>query len=1276
MDQKKSKNNKGKNQLSTLNSKINFPHKTTKKIVEDIIITNNQLKVNNSNKSNNIINVVKQNQKDKKSPIQSTLKNEKQNTDKNILLYTKTIENSINIFNDNDNNLKKCRQKKIKTNIYKIAANNKFIRTFSGCGKKRKCSLNSKGTFNTSENKGKKNDVLNFSKDKDKYNIRENLLSNDIEVIEEFNNSNINNYSSNKNTKFNTILAMNNYQQKDKDKYIKKINKEELKSNKKKKKINNSKHNILKPKYNLKFKDEISINDNKTEIINNNLKTQDKSSKNLYGKKIINKINTIPNNINSTIDESINSDKKNIKMHKIDSFKQKNKNNNMINNAEKGIVEEEEKQNQNQINISVEITDNKNTINNISYKSNYLIDNYFNNNKQTSDLINFENKRIYKVNNCLKKSLNKIMNIKQKENSDKTNLNDNKNINNFSKSKKGKSSNIKEIKINKINNNTNSSKKGIINIRTVSSIQNLKNENNSYNKYIKINKFNTNYFNDKYSTMSNRKKVELNSINGKKNYNNIKYSLIRNIKSQLTEENIFNNLLFILNIISNWGNKKHLGITEIEIFDINNQKIKIKECKVEGGNSEHTERLFNDKIYTINENDMFLLDINNNNNSKNVLNIKLYFYIYNYINLESINNINIWNYNGLELNKSIKKIELLTKDEDVIYHGIVPKGEYNTKCFHPYKIRINKNLLLKRNKNKIYKNTHLLYNSDKYELFPSFDLNSLSCNNSIINKNSKKKIKIKNANFTLMKLSSLNNSRLVNRLNFIKVKTSRSCHKDKNSYSFINNVFKRKINFSENKNKNYMENKFNSTKKYKNHSFLSENQKNYKFRGNSEIKKWKYENNLNYSISNTNLENNNSLKNIKSFESFNKKDINNFQTINITRSNNKLNKKIKNSKQKNNNIITKNKIKYIHFKKIKIRILTNYGNTHMVGLTGLNLIDKDNKIIDIKCAEAVGAIPKDLKTIYSNKNEYRIFENLFNDENNTINENFMWLTLLVPNPFIEICFKEKMSLSKIEIWNYNDPLGLDKGAKDIEIIFDDDHRKHYNIMLWKGLGIDYYDYYQKIEFGNLENKSNIDYLKLKNININNNKKKLPIGFVFKLIFISNFGDKEMISLKKFELYNEKNNLLTNYTIINDTLNENYLVKNSSKNIIKNNNNNEKIKNFFYYHRLFDFKKDEDSICNNLLFICFNDIVQIKYIKLENTSSEKLKYTTTKYMQIYCDDILIFEGELKQKGENIILFEEKEIKKFNNVININKKKEKNKFVEKIKGDVYRLVNIGS
>ena len=49
----------------------------------------------------------------------------------------------------------------------------------------------------------------------------------------------------------------------------------------------------------------------------------------------------------------------------------------------------------------------------------------------------------------------------------------------------------------------------------------------------------------------------------------------------------------------------------------------------------------------------------------------------------------------------------------------------------------------------------------------------------------------------------------------------------------------------------------------------------------------------------------------------------------------------------------------------------------------------------------------------------------------------------------------------------------------LKIIFDDDENKHYNLMIWKGLGIGYYDYYQKIEFDILENKSNINYFKLK-----------------------------------------------------------------------------------------------------------------------------------------------------------------------------------------------------
>jgi hypothetical protein len=288
-------------------------------------------------------------------------------------------------------------------------------------------------------------------------------------------------------------------------------------------------------------------------------------------------------------------------------------------------------------------------------------------------------------------------------------------------------------------------------------------------------------------------------VYNKKNFNNIKHSLIRNIKNKLVDENNFknNNLLFILNILSNWGNKKQIGITGIEVFDVNNQKIKIKACKVEGGSSDHLERLFNDKVYTINENDMWLSDINTNNSIKN-LNLRLYFYISNYICLESINNINIYNYNGWELNKSIKKIEILTKDEDVIFNGIVPKGGYNIKCFHPYIIRINKKVLLKRNKNKIYQNTHFLYNSYKYDIEQSFDTNYISCNNSLLSKKVKSKNEIKNSNYPLLKHSSMNYTRKNNGYNFIKVKSSRSCYKNRNNHnSFISDDFMN--NFSEKK---------------------------------------------------------------------------------------------------------------------------------------------------------------------------------------------------------------------------------------------------------------------------------------------------------------------------------------------------------------------------------------------------------------------------------------------------------------------------------------------
>ena len=145
-----------------------------------------------------------------------------------------------------------------------------------------------------------------------------------------------------------------------------------------------------------------------------------------------------------------------------------------------------------------------------------------------------------------------------------------------------------------------------------------------------------------------------------------------------------------------------------------------------------------------------------------------------------------------------------------------------------------------------------------------------------------------------------------------------------------------------------------------------------------------------------------------------------------------------------------------------------------------------------------------------------------------------------------------------------------------------------------------------------------------------------------------------------EFYGENNQKLEKYIIINDNVNINKNYK----------------KEFFYFHDLYDFRKNEDSICNNLLFVCFEEIVQIKYIKLENTDYENLLNSATRYIQIYLDDILIFEGILNQKGESILLFDKKETNNFKNLVNINKNESQYIFKESINDKCCILTNLNT
>ena len=153
------------------------------------------------------------------------------------------------------------------------------------------------------------------------------------------------------------------------------------------------------------------------------------------------------------------------------------------------------------------------------------------------------------------------------------------------------------------------------------------------------------------------------------------------------------------------------------------------------------------------------------------------------------------------------------------------------------------------------------------------------------------------------------------------------------------------------------------------------------------------------------------------------------------------------------------------------------------------------------------------------------------------------------------------------------------------------------------------------------------------------------------------------------MFDENDEKINKYNVIDDV---NYKIN------LRNQSTNELcIEDYFYYHDFYDFRKNKDSLCNNKIYICFDEIVQIKCLKLFNTADKKFKETSTKEIQIYCDDILFCEKQLNQTGENIIMFDneiyENEMNKLTKEeTEKNTKKNFNAYKEIFNDGVYRLV----
>ena len=833
--------------------------------------------------------------------------------------------------------------------------------------------------------------------------------------------------------------------------------------------------------------------------------------------------------------------------------------------------------------------------------------------------------------------------------------------------------------------NENNENKSQRDSRSVNLLRNRSNSNINENKKKKkyVNEHYINKLikvNDNREVKKNVRHYSLNKNDGfylRKNYIENNISNVKEINKDKIFENISNNSLNTYSIFIShkyYKDGSRLALRKIKLFDINDNEIPVIFYRTNA--DFNNGRLFNITMSNLESNkENNFKDEIIKNNIPFLTGIKKDIYIYFYLNnnqSEKIRYIQIENYSN-KMNKGIipvKNVEIY-KAQNMIYKGILINSINIIEINNPHKnskvdiykerpfssSKTRKDQIVKNSittkpefstytKNKMYSKE--IYNSARNNLFEQFNqhANNIQEEYNDNNDNAFKNSEIINNNEhssnNTINIHINNNTNNISNLEIFEKKVKQDKNKN-NSYYFTmqnSNII--------NNNENELINSLNVNTDMSFGRFDSENINNFNELNNIKIN------------SNTFNENNNIRQEIKEFDYYG----------NNPMDNNLLLKSVNNSFNNSPifNIKTNNYNNYIQFNKIKFVITSNYGHKKHVGLAGLEFYNMKGDLINIETAISIGALPKDLRTVYDDENDMRIFENVFNGFNNTDEIDNMWVTKLKktePKSFIELYFKEKIKVSKLKFYNYNEKNNLQIGVKTLELYLDDNF--YSTINLKQGIGEIAYDYInlneEKIndsedgyndkdnDFGQIitfpiNNDEQVN--KLENYNDYNNKEEIkyvsffyeqnyetpymPCGNYIKFEFVSNYYkgipivDEEHlfkykdIGLDSIEIFNEKNkNILSNKS--------DYKYKIISNCEIFHNKKNKLILNG---------AQNKDG--NNCLFYIFDNDINISYIKFNPlTKNMKSLLNTVKEIKIFCDTNIIFEGDLYMDHQTIVLF---------------------------------------